>query len=621
LQDYLGRIVLGELKMNKNIKDKLSAAAIIALLSFLVLLHFMNEPLSIPASEQPVKINLVGQADKVDLQISDDDIIVNESGYILENVSIEVPITNLGTILADTSTVILYLEHDGNRTELNRTTINNLDAGDSTDVQFWWTIPVETEPGDYNLVVNAVDVSPGTDKNPRDNEAEKKIIINSIIEIETKKDFRYPGKKAKITTKLINLGNQRLNTTIDFYYYKESENRSVSVFIAQQNLDAKANGNNSITFNWTIPKDMETARYIIWANITDSSDLIYLNASANTLFKIIKQPDTTKTPVYMQIWFIVGLISLTIFFLTIIFSLIGVIPQDRLPIQPALVVMALVIMVIALIGNYLDPEVHLIGAQDIAGMVIIHPITALTAGFLVAGGLEAAGAFAAAADALGRIEKLKFKGKTIFGFTGTVVILTNIPTLIAMPCGRILGAALMPAALFFGYRVAKSTGDARMVGVVVFPFIVNAAASCGPSPLGGIGTIGEGLSKMPIGSFTAAQSTGIMICTGVCALFMRFITPMRPADLSDEDIRREREAEMKGAITEEDLKDVKYDPKKDSASGSGADAGDAAASDKASVALAKPVNDKDKNKDKGKEKENKKEESKPPMAKKVDDKT
>jgi hypothetical protein len=178
-------------------------------------------------------------------------------------------------------------------------------------------------------------------------------------------------------------------------------------------------------------------------------------------------------------------------------------------------------------------------------MVIIHPITALTAGFLVAGGLEAAGAFTAAADALGRIERLKLKGKTIFGFTGTVVILTNIPTLIAMPCGRILGAALMPAALFFGYRVAKSTGDSRMVGVVVFSFIVNAAASCGPSPLGGIGTIGEGLSKMPIGSFTTAQSTGIMICTGVCALFMRFITPMSPADLSDEDIRREQDANEK----------------------------------------------------------------------------
>jgi len=112
-----------------------------------------------------------------------------------------------------------------------------------------------------------------------------------------------------------------------------------------------------------------------------------------------------------------------------------------------------------------------------------------------------------------------------------------------MPCGRILGAALMPAALFFGYRLAKAMGDSRMVGVVVFSFIVNAAASCGPSPLGGIGTIGEGLSKMPIGSFTTAQSTGIMICTGVCALFMRFITFMSPSDLSDEEIRREKELE------------------------------------------------------------------------------
>jgi hypothetical protein len=267
--------------------------------------------------------------------------------------------------------------------------------------------------------------------------------------------------------------------------------------------------------------------------------------TTNTTIDIISKPDIDQGPVYLQMWFIVGLIALIIFFLTIILSLIGYIPQDRLPIQPALVVMALVIMVIALIGNYLDPQVHLIGPQDIAGMVIIHPITALTAGFLVAGGLEAAGAFAAAADGLQRIEKLKFKGRTIFGFVGTVVILTNIPTLIAMPCGRILGAALMPAALFFGYRVAKAMGDARMVGVVVFPFIVNAAASCGPSPLGGIGTIGEGLSKMPIGSFTTAQSTGIMICTGVCALFMRFITPMRPADLSDEDIKREQENNMK----------------------------------------------------------------------------
>jgi hypothetical protein len=309
---------------------------------------------------------------------------------------------------------------------------------------------------------------------------------------------------------------------------------------------AKSSASNS--FRWDIPETLGVGGYIVWANVSEPGFLKYVNTSIT--IKMIEQPDTSKSPIYTELWFIIGLIALIVFFLTIIFSLIGIIPQDRLPIQPALVVMALVIMILAFVGNILDPSVHLIGAQDIAGMVIIHPITALTAGFLVAGGLEAAGAFAAAADALSRIEKLQFKGKTIFGFTGTVVILTNIPTLIAMPCGRILGAALMPAALFFGYRVAKAMGDARMVGVVIFPFIVNAAASCGPSPLGGIGTIGEGLSKMPIGSFTTAQSTGIMICTGVCALFMRYITFMRPADLSDEDIRREKENYEKNNVNE-----------------------------------------------------------------------
>jgi hypothetical protein len=59
-----------------------------------------------------------------------------------------------------------------------------------------------------------------------------------------------------------------------------------------------------------------------------------------------------------------------------------------------------------------------------------------------------------------------------------------------------------------------------------------------------------------------------MICTGVCALFMRYITFMRPADLSDEDIKRELEAEKHGAITDSDQQDVKYDPAKNGGAGS-----------------------------------------------------
>jgi hypothetical protein len=121
---------------------------------------------------------------------------------------------------------------------------------------------------------------------------------------------------------------------------------------------------------------------------------------------------------------------------------------------------------------------------------------------------------------------------------GTVTLLTNLPTIIAMPCGRILAAALMPAALFFGLRVARSFQQPALVSVVVFPFIVNAAASCGPSLIGGIGTIGEGLAALPTGSLSDAQQLGIILATGVCALVMRFVTVAVPPDLAEEEEER-----------------------------------------------------------------------------------
>lgn len=560
-----------------RLNNKLSAVLIIFLLLLLVGLHFMSTPPDETYRETGDNIIAVGQGQSLahDLQVNSDNIVLSDAKvHLLQNISFEVPVVNAGTSTVGQVLAVLYLEDvfNGNRTEIAQTTLSGLGPGATEPVKFSWQVPAETRSGEYKLVVNVTDPSGAgagaVDQAPDDNEGFKSIIIRSILELETKRGFSYPGRQTMIIVTLNNLGDQILNTTLNISYYSVSENRSDSKFLVQRYLEVLPGKAGFCTFNWSTPKDLPLDQYILLVEIVDSTDNSYINMSAEMKLNLIEYPDTSKTPVYLQVWFIVGFISLIVFFLTIILSLIGVIPQDRLPIQPALVVMAMVIMVLALVGNYFDPKVHLIGAQDIAGMVIIHPITALTAGFLVAGGLEASGAFAAAADALGRIEVLKFKGRTIFGFTGTVVILTNIPTLIAMPCGRILGAALMPAALFFGYRVAKTMGDSRMVGVVVFSFIVNAAASCGPSPLGGIGTIGEGMSKMPIGSFTTAQSTGIMICTGVCALFMRFITPMRPADLSDEDIRREKEAEKneKNAavdITEGDSKYIKYNKEKD----------------------------------------------------------
>jgi hypothetical protein len=535
--------------------NKLSALVVILLLCSLVALHFLNEPTneSTEHERDADRLNPVGQADISDLSITPDNILMNESVFINDIIQIQVQVHNKGLGMAELVYVKLFLEQDGFSINIANESIINLTGASSKIIQIPWQVPVSTQPGDYDIVVSLENAVTGTDPNPSDNIASRSTEIKSILDLDAIRFYAYPGRKLPITVNIDNPENQQLNLTLDFYYYSETSDKEDSIQFAQEDLIIEPGTIGTTSFKWILPKDLSLGRYIIWVNVSSSSTVEFIDASDDFNLRVIKYPDTSKTPVYLQTWFIVGLIALIIFFLTIIFSLIGVIPQDRLPIQPALVVMALVIMVIALIGNYLDPEVHLIGAQDIAGMVIIHPITALTAGFLMAGRLEAAGAFAAAADALSRIEKLKFKGFTVFGFTGTVVILTNIPTLIAMPCGRILGAALMPAALFFGYRIAKSMGDARMVGVVVFPFIVNAAASCGPSPLGGIGTIGEGLSKMPIGSFTTAQSTGIMIATGVCALFMRFITFMRPADLSDEDIRREKEEEAKAR--EADIKE------------------------------------------------------------------
>ena len=246
----------------------------------------------------------------------------------------------------------------------------------------------------------------------------------------------------------------------------------------------------------------------------------------------------------MELWFIIGLVALILFFTVIVASLLGFIPQDRLPIQSALVLMTFVITALAFVGHLIDPSIGQIGFIDLLGMIIIHPITALAAGFLAAGALEVAGAFDAAADALTRLEQVKIKGVAVFGMTGTVMLLVNLPTIIAMPCGRILAAALMPAALGLGYKVAKRMGDPKMVGIIVFAFIVNAAASCGPSPLGGIGLLGEGLAKLPLASLSDPQQTGIMIATGVCALVMKYVTPLFPADMKEEDFKKKEEEEV-----------------------------------------------------------------------------
>jgi len=213
---------------------------------------------------------------------------------------------------------------------------------------------------------------------------------------------------------------------------------------------------------------------------------------------------------------VLGLIGLVMFFGVLIASLKGWIPQDVLPVQSALVLTAFVLVIIAFLFG--TP----IGIKDLMANIFLHPITALIGGFLVAGALEASGAFKAAINILERL------AKTPLGLTGTVVVLVNMPTIFAMPCGRILAAALMPAAILFGFTLAKVKKDTLLASIVVFGFIVNAAASCGPSPLGGIGMIGEGMGGYPLGSFINAQQIGIMMITAVAMISIRFVYRILP---------------------------------------------------------------------------------------------
>jgi hypothetical protein len=105
-----------------------------------------------------------------------------------------------------------------------------------------------------------------------------------------------------------------------------------------------------------------------------------------------------------------------------------------------------------------------------------------------------------------------------------------MPTIMPMPCGRILAAALMLGVFLFATALADSfdlgvDSNARgiMISALVAGFIVNAAASCGPSTLGGIGGIGEGNLGLPIGRSARAQSAGILIATGICTLIIAIV--------------------------------------------------------------------------------------------------
>ncbi|HYG70315.1 MAG TPA: hypothetical protein VD838_21740, partial [Anaeromyxobacteraceae bacterium] len=185
-----------------------------------------------------------------------------------------------------------------------------------------------------------------------------------------------------------------------------------------------------------------------------------------------------------------GPASLALFVGGVLASLRGWIPQRLVTLQALLILIAGLTLGLAAAAGQPIPWHQLLAAAN------VHPVTSVIAGFLLAGALHAAGAFDAAARLLGRLTR------TRLGAPFAIMLVVNLPTMLAMPCGRILVSPLIPLALMLGWTLAKERGQPVLVAVTVFGLVVNAAASCGPSVIGGIGMLGEGMGRYPPGSFS-----------------------------------------------------------------------------------------------------------------------
>ncbi len=218
---------------------------------------------------------------------------------------------------------------------------------------------------------------------------------------------------------------------------------------------------------------------------------------------------------------ILGYITLLVFLGLMLLTLFGYI---RTPVQTVLVVSTLACLVIGGVFRFAFSgwDAVMLLPNEFLGGIILHPITALLTGLFLAGAMKASGGF----EALKVI--LAYLRRSPIGLVGTLVILINLPVISSLPCGRILAAALLPLLFTFGFEGGLGILSRSQIIVLIGAFTRNAMGSCGPSPIGGVGQIGEGF----LGSFFSTASEGIlrapqafamMLGTAIVALFLKFV--------------------------------------------------------------------------------------------------
>ncbi len=219
---------------------------------------------------------------------------------------------------------------------------------------------------------------------------------------------------------------------------------------------------------------------------------------------------------------VLGYITLSIFLGLMLLTLFGYI---RTPVQTVLVLSTVLCLLLGGAFRYVDSgwDAVMLLPNEFLGGIILHPITALLTGLFLAGGLKASGGFDALKVILARLRR------SPLGLAGTLVILINLPVISSLPCGRILAAALLPLLFAFSFEGGMNILTKSQIIVLVGAFTRNAMGSCGPSPIGGVGQIGEGF----LGSFFPTASEGILrapqafsliLGTAIVALFLKVIT-------------------------------------------------------------------------------------------------
>jgi len=200
-----------------------------------------------------------------------------------------------------------------------------------------------------------------------------------------------------------------------------------------------------------------------------------------------------------------GYLALIVFVASLLIAIFQ--PLGKMPVQTVLVAGALLMIVVCRIR-----------LRDLLEGIILLPVTAMAAGFLAAGALAATGGFQALGLLLNSLVNVP-----VLGVAGMLAIFVQFQTILPLSCARILTAALVPVLYLFG-PAKFGFLDWSQLAIVMAAYIINATTSCGPSPLGGGGMMGEGTMRAETGFIKGAYTFASMaIMAPLAAIYMKFL--------------------------------------------------------------------------------------------------